>query len=192
MDPTATPVPVAANLLDVPDGYELIDGELVEQKMGAKSSWVGGRLTRLLDEFCEANRLRWVWPADTGYRCFGDRRTVRKPDVSFIRAGRLPNEEIPDGDLQVAPDLVVEVVSPNDTVYELDAMVEEYVTAGVPQVWVVNPVTRRVLIHRLDGSANKLHPGQELSGEDVVPGFRCPVDAFMPPAPAAMMNGPAA
>ena len=123
----------------IPDGFEMIDGELVEKPGGAKSSWVGGQAAVLLGGFCWTNRLGWVWPAGLGYRCFANARTVRKPNASFIRLGRLPNEELPAGDLRIPPDLAVEVVSPNDTVYELDEKVEEYLAASVRLVWVVNP-----------------------------------------------------
>jgi Uma2 family endonuclease len=176
--------PLDEETLAVPDGYELIDGELVEKKMGTKSSWVGGQMLVLLNTFTGANNLGWVWPADQAYRCFANPRTARKPDVSFVRRGRLPNEELPDGDLRLAPDLAVVVVSPNDTVYELDEKVEEYLAAGVRLVWVINPDSRLAIIHRLDGTMAKVRHDQELSGEDVVPGFRCLLSSCLPPAPA--------
>ena len=107
-----------------------------------------------------------------------------RPDVVHSGRGRLPNEELPSGDLRLSPDLVVEVVSPNDTVYELDTKIEEYLAAGVRLVWVINPEARIAVIHRLDGSMAKVREGQELSGEDVVPGFRCLLSACLPPLPA--------
>src|SRR5262249_28070605 len=98
----------------------------------------------------------------------------------------------PRGDIRVVPDLVVEVVSPNETVYELDGKVEQYLAVGVRLVWVVNPATRLVIVHRQDGSMAKVREGQHLEGEDVVPGFRCLVrDILLPPpeAPAGEANG---
>jgi Uma2 family endonuclease len=181
--------PADEDTLAVPDGYELVDGELVEVKMGARSSWVGGQLIGLLSPFCGKNALGWVWPADLVYRCFANRRTARKPDVSFIRRGRLPNEELPEGDLGLAPDLAVEVVSPNDTVYELDTKVEEYLAAGVRLVWVINPNSRLAVIHRLDGTMTKVRQDQELSGEDVVQGFRCVLAECLPPLPQQQAAG---
>jgi Uma2 family endonuclease len=175
--------PLDESTLAVPDGYELIDGELVETKTGAKSSWTGGQVFQLLSTFCCTNNLGWLWPADQAYRCFANSRTVRKPDVSFIRRGRLPNEELPDGDLRLAPDLAVEVVSPNDTVYELDAKIEEYLAAGVRLAWVINPDSRIAVLHRLDGTMAKVRHDQELSGEDVVPGFRCLLADCLPVLP---------
>jgi len=169
--------------LEVPKGYEMIDGKLVEQQMGAKSAWVSGDLHARLQAFSRQNHLGWAFPQDTAYRCFGKKKTVRKPDVSFIRPGRLPNEELPEGDLLIAPDLAVEVVSPNDTVYELDEKVEEYLAAGVRLVWVINPLTRVAIVHRADGTMAKVREDQELSGEAVVPGFRCRLGDVLPPVP---------
>jgi Uma2 family endonuclease len=175
------------DLLAMPDGdrYELIDGQLVEKNMGSWSSYVGSRLGRLLGNFCDENALGWIWGADASYQCFPDRpRLVRKPDVSFIRLGRLPGEQAPEGHTLIAPELAVEVISPNDLAYDIDQRVADYLSAGTRLIWVVNPVQRTILIYRLDGSIAGVREGSELSGEDVVVGFRCPVHAlFIPPAP---------
>ena len=66
-------------------------------------------------------------------------------------------------------------------VYEVDEKVMEYQAAGVRLIWVVHPKAREVEIHRLDGTSSILREDGELSGEDVVPGFRCLVrDIFLP------------
>jgi Uma2 family endonuclease len=173
------------DLLAMPDGdrYELVDGRLVEHPMGAQASYVGRRLSTLLGTFCEANRLGWVLAADCGYQCFpNDAKLVRRPDVSFIRLGRLPGEQVPAGYITIPPDLAVEILSPNDLDYETDQKVERYLAAGVPLVWVMNPETHTVLIYRADGSIQGLREPGELSGEAVIPGFRCRVrDIFATP-----------
>ena len=110
------------DLLAMPDGkhYELVDGRLVERNMGAESSWIGGRIFLRLNLFCDEHQLGYVWPADNGYQCFAHApKLVRRPDVSFIRAGRLPGGELPKGHVRIPPDLAVEVVSPNDLASEL-------------------------------------------------------------------------
>lgn len=166
---------------EVPSGFELVDGELQELAVGAKSSWVGGRMHALLDQFCRSNNLGWTFPQETTYRGIGKRRSVRKPDASFIRLGRLKNEEIPDEDLRIAPDLAVESVSPNDTVCRLNDKVEEYLQAGVRLVWVIDPMTRIAFVHRPDGTVRKVLEDQELDGEDVIPGFRSRLGDVLPP-----------
>jgi Uma2 family endonuclease len=166
------------DLLTMPDAvsYELVNGELVERNMGWKSSEIGVDVAFLLKAHCKAHGLGWVVGADASYQCYPDApKKVRKPDVSFIRLDRMPAEEKPEGHCRIAPDLAVEVVSPNDLFYKVEDKVEEYLTAGVRLVWVVNPPTRTVHVYRADGTTTKLREADELSGEDVVPGFRCRV-----------------
>jgi Uma2 family endonuclease len=182
------PLITADEFMRLPDegDYELVDGKLVERHMGVKSSYIGGRLLRLLGAYCENPFIGWVLPADANYQFFPDRpNLVRKPDVSFIQVGRLPNEALPEGHARLAPDLVVEVVSPNDTFYEVTQKMAEYRIAQVRLVWLVIPPTRTVQIRRLDGSLAEVGEEGELTGEDVVPGFHCSVrELFQPPAVA--------
>jgi Uma2 family endonuclease len=172
------------DLLAMPDGkaYELVDGRLVERNRGAESSWIGGRLHTRLDRFCDDHRFGHFWPADNGYQCFPHApKLVRRPDVSFIRTGRLPGDALPRGHVRIAPDLAVEVVSPEDLVAELDEKLEDYQKAGVRLVWVIYPESRTVSVYRNEGSASRLHQDEELSGEEVIPGFLCKVGSLFPP-----------
>lgn len=175
-----------ADLLSMPDsnGFELVDGQLVERNMSAQSSWVGARLNRLLGNHCDASASGDVFQADCSYQCFPDApEKVRRPDGSFIQRGRLPKEQFEHGHVRIAPDLAIEVVSPNDLAYEVDEKVEEYLQAGVRLVWVVNPETRIVEVHRADGTVSKLHEHETISGEDVIAGFSCKIgDLFQPAA----------
>jgi Uma2 family endonuclease len=175
------------DLLNMPDSksYELVNGQLVERKMGIESSWVATRLISRLDRFCEEQGVGWVLQADSGYQCFPHApNLVRKPDASFVRFGRFPAGVLPKGWSRVPPDLAVEVVSPKDTAFELDEKLEDYRKVAVPLVWVINPNSRIVWIIRRDGSINHLSEDGELSGEDVIPGFRCLIrEIFPPPEP---------
>ncbi len=174
------------DLLSLPDdgkAYELVGGNLVEKHVGGFADWVSGRILRLLGNLGEDRGLGWAI-SETGYQCFpDDPRKVRKPDVSFICRGRLPDEQIPAGHIPIPPDLAVEVVSPNDTVYEVDTKIEEYLAAGVPLVWVVNPETRIVHIYRSDRSVVRLVPTDELTAPGLIPDLRYRVaDLFtLPP-----------
>ena len=173
-------------LLTMPDGdaYELVDGELVERGMGFRSSRIGGRLFRLLDVHCDRQQLGWVLPSDAGYQCFPDDPSkVRKPDVSFIRGSRLAARDEPEGWSTLAPDLAVEVVSPNDLFEAVAVKVDEYLQAGVALVWVIDTMTQKVYVYRQEGRGDILTATDELSGEDVIDGFRCRVaDLFSPPS----------
>jgi Uma2 family endonuclease len=187
MTPVSVPPATVApeDLLDLPDAvsYELVGGRLVERKMSVESSRIGVRISFALMRAVDGKGVGDVLGADASYQCFpDDPGKVRKPDVSFIRAGRLPDEQLRKGHARIAPDLAVEVTSPNDLVDEFADKVVEYINAGVRLVWVVYLTTRRVVIHRPPGAAagpiSEVGGDGVISGEDVVPGFSCPVSEF--------------
>ena len=150
--------------------------------MGAAASWIAGRIHSRLDSYVEQRNLGWAFPEGTSFQCFpDDPDRVRRADASFIARGRLPNETLPRGHCRTAPDLAVEVVSPNDLYYEVDQKVREYLSAGVKLVWVVNPDSRTVRIHRLNGPPSDLGENDTINGEDVLPGFVCRFAEFFPP-----------
>jgi Uma2 family endonuclease len=178
MTVTADPVQriTPEDLLRMPDGdhFELVDGRLVELKTGWKSSWIAARLVYFLSNFCRAQSSGWIAGSASGYQCFPDAPgKVRRPDVSFIRLSRLPVGQEPDGHCRIVPDLAVEVVSPNDSYYEVEEKVREYLQAGVQLVWVINPAKQSARVHRKDGGVSDLSADGKLEGEDVLPGFRC-------------------
>lgn len=193
------------DLLTVPGGenFELVNGRLVERHrstpaeqveghMGFLSDQIAGRLFQRLANFCDEHPLGWaLLPNSGGFQGFpGSPRLVRKPDVAFVSYGRFPDEELPLGHAQLAPDLAAEVVSPNDLYEEVDQKIEEYLRAGVRLIWVISPQNHTVRIHRANGSNHSLRENDELDGEDVVPGFRCRVgDLFPHPPTAATSNG---
>jgi Uma2 family endonuclease len=173
------------DLLNLPDAvrYELVDGNLVERHMGAESSAIAAKIIVLLGMFLRGRRLGELFGSDTSYECFADAPgKVRRADVGFVRLDRLPGGRPPKGHLRVAPDLAVEVVSPNDTSEEVDEKVQEWLAAGVPLVWVVSPAIRAVRVYRPrtapNGRVSLLSFDDTISGEDVLPGFSCPVREF--------------
>ena len=115
-------------------------------------------------------------------RCYADDPDkVRKPDACFVRRGRLVPDEPPEGFITIAPDIVVEVVSPTDYYYDVERKVEEYLEAGVSVVWVINPDTRSVKVYAQGAGVMKLDDKEELTGGDVLPEFRCAVASLFPP-----------
>jgi len=163
----------------MPDGdhYELIDGVPVEKHMGAKSDELSVILGSLLVTFVMRNRLGRVYGSSTGFRsCFPHRpKLVRKPDVSFVELSRLPLDGSPQGDFKIAPDLAVEVVSPNDTYEEVEEKINDYLKAAVKLIWIISPNSKNVMIRRLDGTCAVIDVDGSLSGEIVIPGFTCRV-----------------
>jgi Uma2 family endonuclease len=177
MNMKTLPPPLSPDdLLAMPDGdhYELINGIPKEKLMGARSGEIALFIGTALVAFVRQHRLGHVYGSQTGFRCFPNNR-VRKPDIAFVAAGRLKNDKTPKGDIDIVPDVVIEVVSPNDTYEEVAAKVVDYKSAKVKLIWVISPETNTVLIRRLDGTCAELDETGTLSGEDVVPGFTCPV-----------------
>jgi Uma2 family endonuclease len=163
--------------LDTDRRFEWINDQLREKPpMGAKANRVATILVSEINAHAREHKLGLVFSQECGYQIFpGEPKKVRKPDGSFIPRGRLPDDRPPDGHMTVAPDLEIEVVSPNDEAEEIDHRVADYLSAGVTLIWMVYPATRSVWVVRRDGSAARLTEAQELSGEDVLPGFTCPI-----------------
>lgn len=179
--PTSRARPLSAEDLDsLPDAglYELVDGTVVERSLGAESSEIAARIIVLLGSFVAAGRLGHILGPDVGLRIFDDPRQLRRPDVAFLRAGRVPGGRMPRGQLTVAPDLIVEVVSPGDTAEGLDRKLRQYLAAGVGLIWVAYPETRTVTVMHRDGGAQMLPADGQLLGEDVLLGFSAPVAAL--------------
>ena len=161
--------------------YELVEGRLEELNLSNLSSAVANDLGAFLTMHVRENKLGRVFNCESYYRCFPKAmRNVRKPDVSFIQKDRLPAGWSMETMFSIVPDLAVEVISPNDKYYDVDRKTREYLEAGVKLVWEVNPLDRKVLVHRLNGSVSKLYESHTLSGEDVVPGFSCHVAKLFP------------
>lgn len=168
---------------DAGSGYELVDGKLEVNPMSAKSSRVGGLLSTRLQNYCD-RVPGWVFPQETGYRCFADDpNRVRKPDASFIARDRMTVEDYEaDGFIRIVPDLVIEVVSPKDIAFKVEGKIDQWLDAGVKVVWVVYPKQRRVREHRPDGTVHQFLESDVLSEPTLLPGFTCPIaDLFRTP-----------
>ena len=95
--------------------------------------------------------------------------------LPYVARGRFPNEEVPEGHIRIFPDLVVEVISPNDLTTDTEERIADYLGAGTRLMWIIHYKTRAAWIFRLDGTGARLTESQSLSGEDVIPGFTCPL-----------------
>lgn len=156
---------------------ELVDGQLVERPpMGQKSDAVAATILFAIFGFVKAHHLGVVNGSQGSFQIFADDpKKVRIPDVSFTRRERLPRGQVEEGHGKVAPDLVVEVISPNDLAVDLFAKLHDYLGAGVPLIWVAYPEKQDIFVLRSDKTAVLLQSGDVLDGGDVLPGFRCPV-----------------
>ena len=154
---------------------ELVRGIMaVREPPGYRHGQVAARLATTLMNYADDRGLGEVLAAETGFKLFSDPDTVRAPDVAFVSRERLP-DPVPEGFATFAPDLVVEVLSPSDPPGEVLAKVADWLSAGSALVWVVDPVHQRARVYRAEGSVALVTRDGALDGEDVLPGFTCPL-----------------
>ncbi len=172
--------------MDDAASYELVDGQLVERNVSTMSALVEGLVFAKIYGHVESMKLGLVWPGTLGIQCYPTHpKKVRRPDVSFVKAERLTAKLLETGHFPLPPDLAVEVISPGDLAHEVAEKIEEYLQAGVPMVWVVEPVLRIVDVYRKSGVNSRLREADELLGEDVLPGFKCRVSELFALIPIA-------
>ena len=152
---------------------ELVRGRLiVREPPGYRHGRVAFEIGTRIGEFVRLRQLGVVVAAETGFKLFSSPDTVRAADAAFISRDRAP-DPAPEGYPSLAPDLVVEVLSPNDRAGEVQSKVSDWLTAGSRLVWVIDPRRRRAIIYRADGSVSLLAEQETLEGEDVLSGFTC-------------------
>ncbi len=176
----ATTQPVTAeDLLRMPDDgfrYELIQGEL---KKMPPAGYVHGESAMSIGismgNHVKANGLGSVYAAETGFLLASNPDHVRAPDAAFVRRERREAVGDAPGFFPGAPDLAIEVVSPNDRYAEVDEKVADWLEAGTLAVVVVNPRSRTVYVHRSLTDVAALAESDTLDVSDVVHGWRMPV-----------------
>jgi len=159
---------------------ELVNGRIVKLPMpGAKHGYVASTVDRLIGVFVAERQLGRVFGNDTFVRVRSNPDTYRGPDVCFVSFGKLPKEaEVPEGPLELPPELVVEVRSPSDTVRAMSDKAYEYLEAGVRVVVVFDPPTESVGVFRAGELPQRFSNGDDLKLSDVLPGFAVPVRQF--------------
>jgi Uma2 family endonuclease len=165
--------------------YELSEGRLIEMSPASyKHGKFGNRLNSRMALYADEHGLGTVSMAETGFILdygFRDRPSiVRAPDIAFVRAEREAGLIVGDGFFPGAPDLAVEVMSPNDLESEIEAKIYQYLAYGTRQVWVLYPKDQTIHMRALSDH-RVLGMDDTLDGGDVLPGFRIPVrDIFAP------------
>lgn len=173
--------PQTFQLIDPEKQLEWVNGHAeVKEMAGARHSRIGLKLAAKVLNHVEEQNLGAVYGPDATF-IIGVRQ--RLPDVSFVSAARIPPEGDPVGIWTIAPDLAVEIISPNDLIEEVEAKIHDYFAAGVQQVWQVSPQFQTVTIYDSPTKATILQAGDELTSPALLPGFRCAVAAlFQAPA----------
>jgi Uma2 family endonuclease len=166
--------------VDIPGkSTELVRGRLViHEPPSFYHGHVAGKLVFLLGQHVFSRNLGWLSSQDTGFKIATDPDTVRAPDVAFTSRERVPVLQR-RGYGAFAPDLVAEVLSPDDRPNEVVSKVGDWLGAGVRLVFVIDPARRAVQIYRADGSQGVVDEGGLLDGEDVLPGFSCRLADFL-------------
>jgi Uma2 family endonuclease len=177
--PAVPLIRTAEELFCLPDDgfrYELVAGELIQRTpSGAQHGDFSSFMAHRLRAFVDPRGLGRVSGAETGFILRRDPDTVRAPDAAFIRKERVPPGGPPKTFWPFAPDLAVEVVSPNDPASPLLRKVRDYLRAGTRLVWVIDPDVRTVTVYKSPRVARVLEIGDVLTGEPVLPGFRLPL-----------------
>ena len=177
---TATRLMTAEELLAMPedDGfyYELVRGELVKiMGTGVEHSYIADNCYWNLGGYVRSANLGRVFTTQLGYRLASDPDTVRIPDLGFIRRERLDAVGVIQGYFPGAPDLAIEVISPNDRYRDVENKLMDYFAAGTRMVIVLESSSRTAKVYRSLIDHFTLTEVDTLDGGDVVPGWRMAV-----------------
>jgi Uma2 family endonuclease len=156
--------------------YEVVQGELIDMgNSGALHGYICSSLMILLGGYVRLQNLGAMFDSSTAFKMKNGNK--RSPDISFFAKERLQGmTELPTGFLEGAPDLAVEVLSPSNTVEEIDDKIVEYFENGARLIWVINPRQQYILVYRSAQAPDRLLKSADtLSGEDVIPEFSLPV-----------------
>ncbi len=155
---------------------ELIRGVLYKTVgTGIEHGAIAVNIAILMGTFVKSRRLGRVVGTDVGMWLERNPDTVREPDIAFISAEKLPLDTRVRGYSEVVPDLVVEIISPNDRPVAVNDKAQMWLRYGVRLVLLVDPDDRTVTVLPEDGPAQTLTDADTLDGGDVLPGFTCPV-----------------
>jgi Uma2 family endonuclease len=187
----ATMATVQTNLLTAEEFYEwanrpenrgriceLERGRIVEMsRPGKLHGLICANVVRILGNYTAQRKKGYVCSNDTGVIVERNPDTVRGPDVMLFEDTDKV-EEVEEKYGEKPPILAVEVLSPNDTYSRVRDRVKEQIRFGTPLVWVLDPDARNVTVHYADGSDRNVREGEELTGKDAPPDFRCRVGEF--------------
>lgn len=180
--PDLTPLVTAVDLARIAARddyrYELVAGRVIRMSpVGWQHGTIVGRLLAMLVTYLRGRNAGEA-VTEVGFTLRTSPDTVRGPDIAFVRQERIPRETLRTF-WSGAPDVAMEVLSPDDSRKQMAAKVADYLSAGVSAVVVVDPDASIVTLHR-PGSLRRIsRRGDELDLADVIPGFRCAVDDIL-------------
>ena len=159
---------------------ELVRGRIVPMTpTGFRHGWIESRLSTLLSLWAERTKRGSVLTGEVGIYIRRDPDTVRAADVLFISSERLGRQGA-SGYLDVPPELVVEILSPEDRWRDVQAKLDDYFSVGVDRVWIVDPKARRVSVYFSPSQSQPFEAGQTLTDDELLPGFSLSVSEIFP------------
>lgn len=186
---TASPLMTAEEFLALPDdGIErdLIRGEIKERgpvtKRNRNHAFTEATITRILGNWSQETQQGTfvVLSGEAGIVVSEDPPTTFGIDVVVLDRSVLEEQDAESPWVKGIPTLTVEILSPSDRCEDIHDKVTEYMRVGVPMVWVVDPALHTVTIHRSDRDPSMVNRSQQLTGDDVLPGFECAVADLFP------------
>ncbi|MEM8546411.1 MAG: Uma2 family endonuclease [Cyanobacteria bacterium P01_H01_bin.119] len=158
---------------------ELVNGKvIVMSPSGYESDEVAAEAIRLLGNWVRPRRLGRVAASSAGFRLPNANQDVRAPDASFVSAERLRRS--PQSFAELAPDLMIEVKSPTDSLDELEAKISEFLSLGTQVALLINPQTQTVAVYRAEQPAVILANQDRLTLPDILPGWEVSVAELWP------------
>lgn len=162
-------------LIDPEKQIEIVDGKVeIKEMAGARHGGISARIIIKIGIYLENNPIGSLYTADT---TFSIGENDRMPDVSFVSAKRIPKTGEPEGKWEIAPDLVIEVISPTDIFSKVLKKIREYLKAGVKQVWLVEPEFQTVAVYKppMPMKSETLTLEDTITCEEILPNFSLPL-----------------
>lgn len=158
--------------------FELVRGEVVEMtRPGKRHGFVCARASQILMNFADRRKKGYVCSNDTSVIVATDPDSVRGPDIMFFEDAQ-SMAELEVKWAKAPAKLAVEVMSPSDTFGEMSERIQDQLDAGTALVWLIDPESRKVTVYRPGKQHYVLCDTDELTGDDVLPDFRCKVSDF--------------
>jgi Uma2 family endonuclease len=154
--------------------YELVEGEAREVPAGVLHDAIVMRIGFLM--YPSAQKVGFLAASSAGFKMVTG--NIRSPDVSLVLRERLPEGKPPQGFLEGAPDLAIEVLSPNEDWAELGRKLGEYFASGSKEVWLVDPEKHMVTVYKSLTEVRVFYADDEISTE-LLPSFRCKVSELL-------------